>query len=353
MSVEDSASVIEQNPTPVATIETSAPTLSEDDALAAVWDKVERDNNAARDESGKFTAGETKPLEGGEGEAAKTVAETSTPETVDVPLPSNWRGLEDTWSKLPKELREPIRAHEEKLHQTLSQQGQALSAYKPIGDVIERYKEYFGGERGNHKPHEAIEYMFSLQRGMDDNPVDTLLKIADTYNIRSKLAEMFGGNEQTQNESALLSKIGQLEQTIARLADPAKVDERITQKLTENRQYSEAESLMSRVFKETPLADQVPEDVLTTFINMSWQRLGNTATQETVLKNALDMAINADPDLRTKAAALKAAAANDPGRVAAAKRANETNIRSTSTGKERKLTEEEELALAWDKAQRG
>ena len=77
------------------------------------------------------------------------------------------------------------------------------------------------------------------------------------------------------------------------------------------------------------------------------------ATQETVLKNALDMAINADPDLRTKAAALKAAAANDPGRVAAAKRANETNIRSTSTGKERKLTEEEELALAWDKAQRG
>jgi hypothetical protein len=65
------------------------------------------------------------------------------------------------------------------------------------------------------------------------------------------------------------------------------------------------------------------------------------------------MAINADPDLRTKAAALKAAAANDPGRVAAAKRANETNIRSTSTDKGRKLSEEEELGLAWDKAQRG
>src|SRR6478609_7157653 len=95
---------------------------SEDDALAAVWDKVERDNNAARDENGKFTSENKEPLEGGEGEAAETVAETSTPETVDVPLPSNWRGLEETWSKLPKELREPIRAHEEKLHQTLSQQ---------------------------------------------------------------------------------------------------------------------------------------------------------------------------------------------------------------------------------------
>ncbi|MGV2052603.1 hypothetical protein ACQZ48_21225, partial [Agrobacterium sp. 22-209-1] len=39
----------------------------------------------------------------------------------------------------------------------------------------------------------------------------------------------------------------------------------------------------------------------------------------------------------------------NPAKVAAAKRANATNLRSTSSGRGRDLTEEEELAAVYDK----
>lgn len=354
MSVEASAVIDQSSAAPTET------PVSDDSSLAAVWDRLERDNGAARDESGKFAsttpvdeAAETPdPLEGGEGEAA-TVAETSTPAVVEVPLPSNWRGLEETWAKIPADLREGIKAHEDKLHQTLSQQGQALSAYKPIGDVIQRYGDYFNGERGSYKPAEAIDYLFGLQRSMDENPMETLLQIADTYELRPKLAEMLGGQGAGQSESVLLAKISQLENTIRGMSDPSKIDQRIAEKLREDREFSAVESVISRTSKDMPLYDQIPETDLVHFINRSWQKLGSAASQEAVLKSAYDMAINADPDLRAKAAALKTAAVQDPAKVAAAKRANETNIRSTSTGKGRELTDDELLAQVYDKNQRG
>lgn len=360
MSVEDSAAVVDGG-TNTAVVDTT------DSDLGAIWDRLERDNGAARDASGKFTSvgalelgepdqrEEEKPLEGGEGEAS-AAAEPSTPVAVEVPLPSNWRGLEETWAKIPAELRESIKAHEDKLHQTLSQQGQALSAYKPIGDVIQKYGDYFGGPRGNYKPAEAIDYLFNLQRAMDDNPVETLLQIADTYELRPKLTELFGGQggEQPQSDnSVLLAEINQLKTIIRNMGDPSKIDERISTKLSEERLSAQVNEEISRVSKDMPLYNDIPEADLVHFIQRSWAKLGDTASREAVLKSAYDMAINADPDLRAKAAALKSAAVQDPAKVAAAKRANESNIRSTSTGKGRELTDDELLAQVWDKNQRG
>lgn len=353
MSVEGSTAIDQNTAAPVGNVDMDAD-------LGAVWDRMERDNGAAR-ENGKFVslnkdepAITQEPLEGGEGEVA-TVAETSTPEAVEVPLPSSWRGKDDLWAKIPADLKEPLRAHQEELHKTLSQQGQALSAYKPIGDVIQKYGDYFDGRRASYKPAEAVEYMFGLQRSMDDNPVATLLQIADTYELRPKLAEMFGGQggEQTDNSQVLLAKISQLESTLREMGDPSKIDARITSKLKEDREFSQVEEEISRVSKDMPLYTEIPEQDMVYFINKSWEKLGNTASKEAVLKSAYDMAINADPDLRAKAAAAKAAASGDPERVAAAKRANSTNIRSTSTGKTRELTDDELLGQVWDKNQRG
>jgi hypothetical protein len=331
---------------------------NEDDALGAVFDTVSKEEISTRDANGRFTsanaAAETgkEPLEGGEGGEPKT-GEISTPPG-QVPLPSNWRGKEDLWGKIPTDLREPIRAHQEELHKTLSQQGQALSAYKPLSDVLTNYKDYFGGERGNYKPHEAVEYLFSLQRQMDDDPVNTLLSIADTYELRPHLQKMFGGaagegGQAAPNESALLAKISQLESTIRTMGDPSKIDQRITQKLDEVRAFGEVDSLVSRLSPDMPLYEEIPEPDLVSFIHMAKQKLGGAASQEAVLKRAYDMAVNADPDLRAKAAALKTAASSNPDQIAAAKRANQANLRSTSTGKTRQLTQEEELGAVFDK----
>ncbi len=339
------------------TINTNA---NEDDALGAIFDRMGRDNGAARGEGGKFVSNNAadaeadagkEPLEGGEGEG-KVAGDTSTP-PADIPLPSSWRGKEDLWAKVPAELKGDLRAHQEELHKTLSQQGQLISAYKPLSDVISNYKEYFGGERGNYKPHEAVEYLFSLQRGMDENPMETLLTIADNYELRPELAKMFGGTgggpADENSSGVLLAKISQLENTIRSMGDPSQIDRHITKKLTEERELGNVNDLISRVSKDMPLYDQIPEPDLVTFIHFAKQKLGSSASQEAVLQRAYDMAVNADPDLRAKAAALKTAAAGDPERVAAAKRANQANLRSTSTGRTRELTEEEELGAVYDK----
>lgn len=337
----------------------STDTVNEDDALGAVFDTVSKEEISSRDANGRFVSKSTpaasdtdnEPLEGGEGGEPKA-GEISTPPG-DVPLPSSWRGKEELWGKIPADLREPIRAHQQELHKTLSQQGQALSAYKPLSDVLMNYKEYFGGEKGNYKPHEAMEYLFNMQRKMDTNPIETLMEIADSYDLRPHLQQMFGGTSEggqstTANETALLAKIGQLENTIKQMGDTSRIDERISQRLNEDRELGEVDSLLGRLSPDMPLLDDIPEPDLVSFIHMSKQKLGGAASKEAVLKRAYDMAINADPDLRAKAAALKTAASANPEQVAAAKRANQANLRSTSTGRTRQLTQEEELGAVYD-----
>lgn len=346
--------------------------------LGAVWDRMERDNGSERGEGGRFVSragtdtgtngnaagdeagGDTNgPLEGGEGGDANE-GEISTPPAA-VPLPSNWRGLEEVWGKLPPEVLEPIAAHQAKLHQTLSQQGQQLSAYKPLGDVLMEYKEYFNGEKMAVKPHDAVNFLLSMQRGMDTKPIETMLEIADRYDLRGALAQALGTaqqpageGQQTDNTQALMARIGQLEQIIRDSSDPSKIDQRISQKLDEDRAIKEVNDVISRTAtKEAmPLYADV-EAELPEYIRMAKAKLGDTASQEAVLKRAYDMAVNADPDLRKKAAALQNAVVPDPKQVAAAKNANASNIRSTSTGKPREATEDELLSAVYDKHKKG
>lgn len=358
MSVEGSAVVQQDTATPSQT----DPFATQDDVdLGAVWDKMERDNGAARGEDGKFastnaTAETPEPMEGGEGGEPEAVAETSTPAVVDVPLPSNWNGKEELWQKIPADLREPLRAMQEELHQRQSHMGRELAAYKPIGEVIQKYGEYFGGARGSYKPPEAIDYLFNLQRQMDDKPIETLLQIADTYELRPHLAQMFGGQSSQGGDPILLARIDQLEtllrQNSGQKFDPSMIDQRLEAKLTEKQTLSEVEKAISRVEDEMPLLKQVPDEDLVYFTDKARTKLGQTASYEAVYKLAGEMAINADPDLRAKAAAVKPAAGQDPSKVAAAKRANEANLRSTSPEKGRTLSDDDMLAQVWEKNQR-
>jgi hypothetical protein len=359
MDSVEANTVIDQNPNPVATVST-------DDEMGAVWDRIERDNNAARDASGKFTttiehdpaeepAGQA-PLEGGEEGAADRVAESSTPAAVEVPLPSNWRGLEEAWEKIPVDIRPAVREHAEKLHQQAAKLGQEVSAYKPIGEVIQKHKDYFDGTKYSYKPHEGIDYLFNLQRKMDDSPFDTLMEIADTYGLRQELATRFGAGGEAVNPDtqSLLTEIGQLKSMLRENSDPNKISSLIDQRLNADRVTTQVNDVISRTATKEAMpfyADVEAE--LPFFISKAWAKLGETASQDAVLKLGYDMAVNADPDLRAKVAAPKVAATNtDPARLAAAKNANQSNLRSTSPGKPRELTNDEALAEAWDKAQR-
>lgn len=363
MSVDSNAGIIDAP-------QAAAIDISTDDALGAIWDKHERDNGAERGEDGRFSSPNKveeqasdggEPLEGGEG--GDIAAEEGSTAPVTVPLPSNMRGLEEVWAKIPPDLQKPIAEQQGKLHKTLSEQGQALATWKPVRDTIEEFKDYFGGTRGNHDPAEAIRELFSIQRAMDDNPLQTVLEISKRYDLIPQLAQVFGAQGEGgtaspagRENAALLAEIGELKNTINDLKSgikPEVFDERLNQKLLERDELNEARNAISRTLKDMPLLNDVPQDDMVHYIQRAWGKLGETASKDDVLKRAYDMAVHADPDLRARAAALKGAATSDAAKVAAAKRANDTNLKSTSTGKARELTEEELLGSIFDKHAKG
>lgn len=326
----------------------------EDSALRDIWNKNERDNGAAR-ENGRFASPnpeQADPLEGGEGEAQ--AGESSTPDVVSVPLPANWRGKEEVWNKIPAELKTAVAGIENEMHRTLSDQGRQLSTLKPVAEVIEKNNRYFNGSikglDGNAiTPAQGIEYLFNVQQAMDANPTETLLQIADRYGVRDKLAASFG--QPQQGDAALRQEIAGLKQQLSQIMNPASIDGRIERKFQEEAAAKAAAEEINRLSKDKPFYSEIPESRLVSFIHDARSRLGDTASTDAVFNLAYDMAVHADPDLRVKAAAAKAAAAQNPAKVADAKRANGVNVTSTSSGKGRALTEDEELKAAYDRAQ--
>jgi hypothetical protein len=343
---------------------------ADDSALEAIWNKNERDNGAERD-GGKFASPDpvkksateaAAGRDGGEGQAGGGL----TPDAGAVPLPANWQGIKggvaenvkQAWDKAPAELRKFVADREQELQGRLSDQGRQASAFKPIQEVLERNARYFDPNTGKKMADgkvvthaQAIEYLFNVQQNMDQAPVETVMSIIDRYGIRDKIAGVFGQTVQ-QGESELRQEIAGLKQMLASVGNPASIDDRISQRLQERDGIAAANEELNRLSADKPLYLEIPEKRMVSFINDAWDRLGATASKEAVFNLAYDMAVNADPDLRAKAAAAKAAP-KDAGKVDGARRANSVNVTSTASGKARVLSEDEELAAVYDRNQKG
>lgn len=327
---------------------------NEDAELAAVYDQIERDNGAARDEAGKFSSGNGSaenngdggtssegPQEGGEpgGETVQTGSSTAQP----VPLPANWRGMDGDWAKIPADVQAKIAARDGELHTRMSEQGRQIGTFKPIYDAVEQHRDVLDYHRmpdgGPIEPAFAVDFLFKAQRQLDANPIAGLIEIADRYGVREHLAAALTGQipipQTPQQQSAGLS--------------PADVQRIVQESLSEEAQARVLNDELSRLSKDKPLYSEIPEPDMVHFIHRARDRLGETATKEAVFDLAYDMAVNAEPALRAKqAAAQSAAAAKGQRQTADARRAASINVTSTSTGRARELTEDEQLAQVYD-----
>ena len=329
----------------------SAP--SDDAALGAVFDQFERDNGSARDEAGKFTnangaeASDGSSQEGEETGEVQANTEVSSPSADPVPLPANWRGrgMESVWGKIPADVQAQIAQHDAELHTRMSEQGRQIAEFRPYSEVFERNKDLLSGKTmpDGTAPTmlQGVDFLFSAQRRLDQNPIAGLIEIADRYGVRQHLAAALSGQIEipadrqspalTASDIAQIVREMQQEETVARSANEE----------------------VSRLAKDKPLYSEIAEDDMVHAIHKARSKLGDAASHEAVFDLAYDMAVNADPDLRKKAAAAtKAAAAEeDPKRTADARRATSVNVTSTTTGKSRQLTEDELLGQAYDEAQ--
>lgn len=339
-----------------------------DAALEAIWNKNERDNGAER-EAGKFVspdpdkraaAASPKGEDGGE-----PAGDGLTPGAGAVPLPDNWKGLQGAdvvkgaWEKTPAEIRAFVAAREQDLQGRLSEHGRQMSTFKPIQEVLEKNARYFDPNTGKKVADgkvvthaQAVEYLFNVQNAMEAAPVQTIMDIIDRYGIRDKIAATFGQTVQ-QGETELRQEIAGLKQMLASVHNPATIDDRINQKLQERVDQQSAADEVSRLASDKPLYSEIPEVDMVEAIHKARRKLGDAASKEAVFTMAYDMAVNADPDLRAKAAAAKPAATNGAAKVEGARRAAAVNIPSTASGKGRVLTEDEELAAVYERNQKG
>ncbi|MER8628520.1 hypothetical protein NKH55_01920 [Mesorhizobium opportunistum] len=341
---------------------------ADDTALEAIWNKNERDNGAER-ENGKFVsadrsdAADTVSPKGGEG--GELAGDGLTPGAGSVPLPDNWKGLQGAdvikgaWEKTPAEIRAFVAAREQELQGRLSDHGRQLSTVKPIQEVIDRHSHYFDPQKGRKladgtvvTPAKAIDFLFNAQANLDRAPVESIMAIIDSYGVRDKIAAAFGQTVQ-QGESELRQEIAGLKTLLATVGNPASIDDRINQKLQERVDQQSAADELTRLSADKPLYSEIPEVDMVEAIHKARRKLGDAASKEAVFGLAYDMAVNADPDLRAKAAAGKPAASNGAAKVEGARRAAAVNIPSTASGKGRALTEEEELAAVYDRNQKG
>ncbi len=337
---------LQTNAAPIA-----APT-DPDAELGALYDQFDRDNGAARDDAGKFTSenGSTEnngdggtssavPQEGGEpggdaGDAGSSTAQSA-------PLPANWYGLDAEWAQIPAEVQAKIATHQAAQHSRLTEQGRQISTYKPIFDAVEQHRDvldYHRMEDGSAVPPAfAVDFLFKAQRQLDANPIGGLIEIADRYGVREHLAAALTGQipiPQTPQQPAGMS--------------PADIQRIVQESLSEEAQVRALNDELSRLSKDKPLYAEIPEPEMVHYIHRARDRLGETATKEAVFDLAYDMAVNADPTLRAKAAATKVAPSNSQ-QTADARRAASINVTSTSSGKARQLTEDELLAAEYDR----
>lgn len=352
------------NPISTETTTDTGPSL--DSELDGIWDRAFVTNGADRGEGGKFrspNAGEqdtaqaddTQATDAGslEGETAGGQA-GSTP--AHVPLPPNWQGKPDlaaAWEAIPADQRPIIAQHEQELHSRLSDMGRQVSTFKPMQEVASEFAEYFNGNLKDASgqpinPADGIRYLANIQRSMDAAPFETLMSIADTYNLREQLAKHFGGQVQAvpQDSRILLNEIAELKRTIAGLNNPANVEQVIEKR--------ELQTELSRFASSKPLYAQVEAD-LPFFITKAKTQLGYAATRTQVLERAYDLAVQADPALRAQAqtAAQAVTHGNSAQKAEAAKRAAEVNVTSTSSGKQKQPSLDDELSAIWDKSRKG
>jgi len=349
------------------TASAAPPLPSFDDEMGAAYDRVMTTNGADRGEDGKFTPAGGKEQAAADGGTGKDGASlkgeegageegANPPVASGTPAPAHLPGaLKAEWANIPETARAALVAHQADVDRKFGDIGKQLATVKPIADrLVEATTKFpaFKGMTAEQLAQGAIE-LGAVQVALGRNPVGTIMEIATHYRVLPQLAAAFagaGGGEggQSQLVAGLEQKIANLQAKLAEVSSPDTVRQTVSMTLMEK----DAEKALDEFAKGKEFFADVEAD-LPHYISKVIERHGDGRPFPEVLADAYDMAIHANPELRVKVQATEAkATAGDanPKRAADARRAASINVKSTSTGKDRPLTDEEAMGAAYDRA---
>lgn len=333
---------------PITDAQTAEAGPSEDEQLSATYQRLVTNNGSDRGEDGKF-----KSASSGDGEGAGEPAGPPSEATASAPAPANWNGLDDVWKAVPAEHQERVKTHFDDLHRRMSDQGRQLASLKPVADNLAEAAKVvpqFNGMAPQEITRRALE-LAAISVEMKRNPVDTLLKVAESTGSLALLKARLSGQEAPpaeQHIASLEQKIATLENRLKEASDPKYIETHVSQAF-EGRAAQDAVNQFASDPANSFFADVEPH--LPAFINIARETAQAGASAKDILKSAYDMAINAIPAIRTKAqAAAKPPVQLDPKRAEAAKKAASINVKSNATGGDAELSEQDALKAAYRRA---
>lgn len=337
-------------------VATEAPAeVSEFDELSSVWDAAQSDDAPVKQEE---AAQEAEELEATDSEAdAEDEPDTASEEpekAEEVEAPSDLpKNLRDAWKDMPESAREAVVESHRKLNRMLSEQGRMVQGIKPIQDVlVQAVKDL--PSLANMRPDQVAQEVMQLAKMSHDfsaRPVETMLGLIRQHKLEEPLRQALSGQRPDQTSmqnNELRQEVQRLQRQLAQVANPEYLREQVAQFTTQTQveqsveQFAQTAEHWDRVEQHMPYAIQ--------FIKAS----APDASTSDVLARAYDLAVSQFVPEAKKAtqhgtAEPKAIPAADPEKTQAARKAKSVNVKSTSTGQRRQLSEAEELARVWDK----
>lgn len=306
-----------------------------DDALSQQWDALHQPKQD-RDEAGRFKAkapsdddGEAEPAQELDTAADEDGAreEGDPDETEALKPPSSWRkAAQVLWEDMDPRVQEEILKRERDAQsmadKARNEAQESLKRFEGLDEVLTANNDVFAAR--NMTPKQGVEVLISAQRMLDADPVQGVLRIAETYGI--DLPSMFAGYENEGEQYEMNPDVAALRHEIAD----------IRQHNAEFMQAQEAQAQEAMRAEMDAFADAHP---YFDRVRDEMSRLVSIGAADT-FEDAYSMAVARDPDIVKEEAeaaeVVKERAAKDKAkeRTERARRATDVNVRSsTVTGR--------------------
>ena len=273
------------------------------------------------------------------------------------------KAIKEGWDDLDDSVKEAIEAHERKNGSKFSELGNKLQKAEPVYNKMQELVNQYPvlADKTPEDLANGAAELAAVQHALENDPLNTVMQIANIYGVGGQLQQIFSGKEPTKDQSTVLqlqSEIASLKNQIKNQQGAQNIDSAVDQRLN----MRDAQQVLNNFMSTNEYYGDV-EHLMPQFIEIVKSQNPHATIEET-LSSAYDMAIHASPEIRAKLLATggkkstaNAALEDNPAakqinskrRTKAIKAAKIGSVKSQGSGETPAKTEDELMGEAFDR----
>lgn len=350
MTIEATAAALAQDEA-ISAPETVTPEAAPEAAvdLAAIYDKVNAEPEAAKEPQEAAPEAQTDPEQAGAPVEPEAEPEAASDAPTDLPA-----GVKKAWAHIPEEARNGFVEAQREMSRKLSEQGRQMQGIAPIRDsLVAAVKEL--PALADMRPEEVARDVMALAKqsaAFREKPVETMIGLIKQHGLEQAIGQALGGQGVTdgaRQNAALAQQVQQLQKQLAQVTNPEFMRSQV-QALTAEQQtvqtvnefaqtmehWADVEHLMPQAiqFAQSMSPDASPKDTLERAYSMALSQIKPDALKAIATPGGVEPTPIADPERSKKA-----------------QKAKSVNVNSAQPGRPRAKTEVEMMEEIWAKNQ--